>query len=214
MTPKGERTRQRLVDVAMARFATDGFSATTIRAIAADAGISVGLTYRYFASKEHIVLAYYEQVAQALGEQPIEGETLGTRFASVMRHKFALVEPHRRALGALLGAMLDPDSTVGVLSEATLPVRQATEAVIRQAIEGARDRPHSSVEALVQLGVLGHTLLLLAWVQRPKSAEALLDRLAMGLDAAAPYLAVPLVAGILDTAADAVGAFAGPSGES
>ena len=209
MTPKGERTRQRLIDVAMARFEREGFHAATIRKIAGDAEISVGLTYRYFESKEAIVLAFYQQVARELSQRPIEGHTLGARFASVMRHKFALVEGHQRALGSLLGAMLDPDSPVGWLSDATAEVRQTTHQVLHQAVSGADGIPGELVEPLGLLAQLGHGQLLLAWVQRPTAAAGLLDQIAGALDAAVPFLGLPFVGQGLAQAAAALAAFSG-----
>ena len=45
-------TRRALVRAARRRFATDGYRATTVRDIAADAGVNVALINRYFSSKE------------------------------------------------------------------------------------------------------------------------------------------------------------------
>ncbi len=49
---KGARTCQRLLDRAVARFAADGFRATTVSAIARDAGVTQAAVYPYFANKE------------------------------------------------------------------------------------------------------------------------------------------------------------------
>ncbi|WP_240670186.1 TetR/AcrR family transcriptional regulator [Actinoplanes solisilvae] len=46
------RTRQALLEAARARFASDGYAATTVRDIADDAGVNVALISRYFSSKE------------------------------------------------------------------------------------------------------------------------------------------------------------------
>ena len=46
-TSKSERSRQKIVDAAVALFAERGFTATTMRDIAAAADVSLGLTYRY-----------------------------------------------------------------------------------------------------------------------------------------------------------------------
>ena len=46
------RTRQTLLDAARKRFAQHGYSATTVREIADDAGVNVALINRYFESKE------------------------------------------------------------------------------------------------------------------------------------------------------------------
>lgn len=45
-------TRARIRDVALVRFGRDGFAATGVRAIAADAGVSAGLVLHHFGSKD------------------------------------------------------------------------------------------------------------------------------------------------------------------
>ncbi|MEU7826675.1 TetR family transcriptional regulator [Catellatospora sp. NPDC049133] len=45
-------TRQLLLDAARRRFATDGYTGTTVRDIADEAGVNVALISRYFTSKE------------------------------------------------------------------------------------------------------------------------------------------------------------------
>src|SRR5437867_10636423 len=59
LTPKGERTREHLLDTALTLFTTEGYETTTMRDIAAAADCSLGLAYRYFASKEEFILALY-----------------------------------------------------------------------------------------------------------------------------------------------------------
>jgi AcrR family transcriptional regulator len=49
--------RERILDGAGRAFKASGFRATAVPAIAAEAGVSVGLIYRYFPSKEELFLA-------------------------------------------------------------------------------------------------------------------------------------------------------------
>ena len=51
----GQQSRHLIVEAALELFATNGFHATTIRMIAKKAGISVGLMYNYFRSKEELL---------------------------------------------------------------------------------------------------------------------------------------------------------------
>ena len=50
-TRNAARTRAALVSAAQRRFADDGFAGTTVRAVAADAGVDAALVMRYFGSK-------------------------------------------------------------------------------------------------------------------------------------------------------------------
>jgi len=67
-TPKGKLARQRIVESALHLFGSKGYEQTTMREIAAEAGSSPGLTYRYFASKEELVLVLYQNLAEELDE--------------------------------------------------------------------------------------------------------------------------------------------------
>jgi AcrR family transcriptional regulator len=69
-------TRARIRDAALARFPIDGFGGTTIRAIAADAGVSPALVVHYFGSKEglreacdHYVVARFRETKLAAMEE-------------------------------------------------------------------------------------------------------------------------------------------------
>jgi AcrR family transcriptional regulator len=55
--PGTSTTRQAILDAARARFASDGFAATTIRRVAADAGVNPSLVMQFFTSKEELFAA-------------------------------------------------------------------------------------------------------------------------------------------------------------
>lgn len=61
--------RARIRDVALRRFGTDGFAATTIRAVAADAGVSPALVVHHFGSKEGLRAACDEVVLAVVREK-------------------------------------------------------------------------------------------------------------------------------------------------
>jgi AcrR family transcriptional regulator len=58
--------RQQIVDAARARFASHGFSHTSMADIVTESGLSNGAIYRYFTSKDEIVIAVCEQGTEAL----------------------------------------------------------------------------------------------------------------------------------------------------
>jgi AcrR family transcriptional regulator len=55
-----ELTRRALIEAALKRFSTAGVAGTTIADITADAGVTERTFYRYFASKEEVLFAEYE----------------------------------------------------------------------------------------------------------------------------------------------------------
>lgn len=56
---KGEQTRQAIAEAALRLFREHGYEATTMRAIAKEAGVATGNAYYYFGSKEELIHAYY-----------------------------------------------------------------------------------------------------------------------------------------------------------
>lgn len=64
--------KARIRDVAISRFATDGVAATSVRAIAADAGVSPGLVIHHFGSKDALRVECDTHVAAVIREQKHE----------------------------------------------------------------------------------------------------------------------------------------------
>lgn len=64
--PGPNSTRQVVLDAARARFASDGFSGTTIRLVAADAGVDVAQVMQFFRSKDELFAAVRAIPASAL----------------------------------------------------------------------------------------------------------------------------------------------------
>lgn len=195
-TTKGERTRRRVVDTALALFEKRGYAETTLRDIADEANLSIGLAYRYFRRKEELVLALYEQLsAEVAAKVKLPEGTVGERWAALERTRFKVLAPHRRTLLALVQAALDPDGELGVLSPAMVGVRERWRALHRVVIEGATG-PAPSALAELLYGV--DLMLVIFWTQdRTASAKATreaIDRIAKLVDVA---IAFPGAAGAI-----------------
>lgn len=68
-TTRAEAQRKRILDAAQRCFIEYGFHAASMANIADAAGMSAGLIYRYFASKNEIILAIIEQQLQLTREE-------------------------------------------------------------------------------------------------------------------------------------------------
>ncbi len=64
--PGPNSTRQAVLDAARARFASDGFAATTLRLVAADAQVDVSQVMQFFGSKDELFAAVMAVPASAL----------------------------------------------------------------------------------------------------------------------------------------------------
>ena len=79
-------TRRALVRAARRRFATDGYRATTVRRIAADAGVNVALINRYFESKEGLFAACMLRTSDELDGQSPKARTIDEVIERLIVH--------------------------------------------------------------------------------------------------------------------------------
>jgi len=107
---KGERTQARLLDAAVARFGATGFRATSVAAIARDAGVSAAAPFAYWPSKEALFDAAVDADAKAVIAELLatvgESNELAVWIAMVNR-LMAVLETHPLARRVLAGQ--EPD---------------------------------------------------------------------------------------------------------
>ena len=109
-------------------------------------GVSVGLLYRYFPSKQAIVIALYDELSAAL-RAPGVGPAAGTwreRFIFALTTSLEVLEPHELALRALTPVLVgDPEE--GIFAASTAFSRLRVQRVFEQAVTGASDAPKAAV---------------------------------------------------------------------
>lgn len=105
LAARDARARERslqLLDAAARLMERDGSHAVSMQALAAEAGVSVGLIYRYFGSKDEILLAVIVNVLDdfatavpaaiaAVGDDPVD------RLAAAFRGYCEVIDRHRHA---------------------------------------------------------------------------------------------------------------------
>jgi AcrR family transcriptional regulator len=69
---QARQTREAIIDAARRRFLDDGYTATTIASIAADAGASADTIYKSFGGKPGLIRAVCEQALTGAGSVPAE----------------------------------------------------------------------------------------------------------------------------------------------
>jgi len=114
-TPQGAAARERLYAIAMRSIADRGYEATTLRDIARTADVSVGLLYRYFPSKQAIVIALYDELSTDYARQAADMPPgkWRDRFLFAVNTSLDVLEPHRVALRALTPVLVgDPDEGI------------------------------------------------------------------------------------------------------
>jgi AcrR family transcriptional regulator len=149
MNAKSAETRARILDAAMELFRRQGFEETTMREIAAEAGVATGAAYYYFDSKDAIALAFYDQAQQEL-EPRIDqalagGKHLKDRLSALLEAKIQYFEPNRRLLGAL-AAHADPEHPLSPFSARTREIRERDMASFARALQESGIRVTSDLE--------------------------------------------------------------------
>jgi AcrR family transcriptional regulator len=188
---KSEQTRQHLADVALRMFREIGFEKTTMRAIAAEAGVSVGNAYYYFASKDDLVQELYVRVQAehaARAEEALEGlQDLASRLKATLYAGLDVMAPYHRFGADFVATAIRPASPVNPFAGESTAAREASLSIFRVAVEGASPPAPKKLRAdLPELLWLGYLGIALFWVYDTSEGQRRTRKLVDG--------AVPLIA--------------------
>ena len=149
-TPRAEDTRRKIYDAAMELFREKGFEPTTMRDIAAKAGVALGGTYYYFSSKEAIVLAFYQEMqesshdellAEMAGHKDLKG-----RIRCVLEKRLELLAPNRKFCDALFRHAPDPSDPLSPFSAETRSIRDRAVEHLKLAMDGSNMKFSTDLE--------------------------------------------------------------------
>jgi AcrR family transcriptional regulator len=140
-TPRAEDTRRKIYEAAMELFREKGFEATTMRDIAAKAGVALGGAYYYFSSKDAIVLAFYREM-QEISNQPVlealaPRKKLKERIRCILENRLELLKPNRKFCAALFRHAPDGADPLSPFSDESRLIREAAIEHMRIAVEGS-----------------------------------------------------------------------------
>ena len=140
-TPKSEATRTLIVETALRLFQENGYDKTTMRAIAKEAGVSVGNAYYYFSSKEQLVQGFYDRITelheQACAEVLATEKDFATRLRAVMLAWLTVAAPYHEFGKQFFVNAADPESPLSPFSTDSSPARDAQIALHRRVLEGS-----------------------------------------------------------------------------
>ncbi len=210
LTPKAEETRQRILESALSLFEEQTFETTTLRQIAARAGVSLGLVYRYFEAKESFVLALYERLShdfEDAARDHMPEERWPERFIFCVRTSLDVLRPHRNTLRMVTGFLLN--GTEGLYPPENPYSQLHVQSVFREAVLYARFAPDEALANQLgrQLYVI-HLAIVFFWlVDRSPDQEAtarLLDQMERWMPMLAVAASTPVFRELVDSIADAV----------
>ena len=127
-TPNG---RQRVLDAAAERLVAQGYTATTLREIAADVGIKAGSIYHHFDSKEDLFIEVFSrgievmvEAFENIDESPHFCETINDRIEQHVRAHLGALFEHGSYTAAHVTAFFTAPNE---LRSAIVPLRDAYE---------------------------------------------------------------------------------------
>lgn len=130
----------RILDAAIAAFAADGFTSTTVRRIAADAGVSPGLVMHHFGNKEDLRAACDDHVFRTITDHKRDNaDASPLRVADMFRDNTLRVH-----LEYLLTSLLDPSEQGQRFFDFYV---DALETIIDDGFAGYRLRPSTDTRA-------------------------------------------------------------------
>ncbi|WP_432884302.1 TetR family transcriptional regulator [Kribbella sp. CA-245084] len=164
-TAKGEQTRELILSTALRLFREQGYGKTTMRAIATEAGVSVGNAYYYYGSKDHLMQAYYDllqdQHREAVEELLASEKAFVPRMTGVLRTWLEVAAPYHEFAGTFFKTAADPKSPLSPFSDESRPARDAAVEIFRRVVEGSDLKVPADLRAelpellwLLQMGVV------------------------------------------------------------
>jgi AcrR family transcriptional regulator len=176
-TARGDQTRTRIVETALRLFEDRGYEKTTMRAIAQEAGVSLGNAYYYYASKDQLVQGFYDRMqaahASAVSERLAGVTDFGDRLLVTEEAFIEVARRYHPYSAKLFAVAADPASTLSPFSQASGPAREAATQIFRDVVTGAQVRADVRVLAeLPELLWLAHMGMVLFWVHDHSEQQA------------------------------------------
>jgi AcrR family transcriptional regulator len=143
-TKRGETSRAAILHAALDLFQERGYDATTMRAIADRAGVSLGSSYHYFPSKEHLVLEFYRHThelhAAAIAPLLARETDLTARLRGTIRAVVITCEPFHAVAGSIFSTVANPSSPLNPFALIAKPLRDEVVQLYAEVVAGSDAR--------------------------------------------------------------------------
>jgi AcrR family transcriptional regulator len=140
-----------------------------MRAVAAEAGVSLGNAYYYFDSKEHLVQGFYDRIRvlhRAEADLRMAGVTeFGPRLLAALEAFVEVARPYHPFAGSFFAVAAQPDSPLSPFSPQSTDAREASVEIMADVVRSsgikADQRLLTELPRLLWLAQMG---LVLFWV--------------------------------------------------
>ena len=166
---RGEQTRQLILETALRLFRERGYTETTMRAVAKEAGVAVGNAYYYFDSKEHLIQGFYDR-NQAAHRAAVEvvfakDKDFAARLRGALHAGIDVNQPYHSFAATFFKTAAEPSSPLSPFSRESSPAREAAIAIFRDVVDGSSAKLDPELrKELPELLWLGWMGVVLFWV--------------------------------------------------
>jgi AcrR family transcriptional regulator len=116
LTPNQVARRDRVLDAAMSLAAEGGYDAVQMRDVATRGQVALGTIYRYFSSKDQLLVAcqleLWREMAERFDRRPPVGASAADRVVDLLQRAMRAAELEPRRTAALVTASASPDPAV------------------------------------------------------------------------------------------------------
>jgi AcrR family transcriptional regulator len=166
---RGEQTRQLILETALRLFRERGYTETTMRAIAKEAGVAVGNAYYYFDSKEHLIQGFYDrnQAAHRVAAEAAlaASKDFADRLRGALHAGIDVNQPYHSFAATFFKTAAEPSSPLSPFSRESSPAREAAIEIFREVLDGSSAKLDPELrKELPELLWLGWMGVVLFWV--------------------------------------------------
>jgi len=169
-----------MLDVAFGLAVDGGWDAVQMREVATRAEVALGTLYRYFPSKEHllvsVMLGQVDDLADRLAVRPPQGEDAVERVSDVLRRANRALQRRPEVTRAMIRALVSGNSDVApVVAE----VRVAMRRIITDALGGEAGCVTGDADEVLVVDLLSDIWLavLVSWLSGVETTDTVLPRL-------------------------------------
>jgi AcrR family transcriptional regulator len=173
-----EERRRQILDAARQVFSQKGLNATKVSDVAAAAGLSQGLVYHYFDSKDDLFMAVFEEWVASSTYSAYAEEVLAAASAADQLRAFARAASHMMAESAAFlpvqmgfwSRILHHEAIRERFRQFFAGLRTALAQIIRAGVESGEFRA-TDAETLAGIAIAVYDGLVLQWVADPAAVD-------------------------------------------
>ena len=188
-TLKGEHAKQQLYEKALELMRSHGVGQMTLRQLAQEAGVSPGLFYRYFPTKDAILIQLFNTLSLDYLERIPQDGAWTARIHQAIGLSIQTLGPHRDLLIPLIPHIMSAQGP-GLFSVHTAFVRGKMQRGFIHVMEDALDAPKKQEVqgAIGRLMYLLHMGIVVFWLLDRSPDQAATARLVSRLKDASPWM--------------------------